>query len=286
MVEYNPKNWVFLVSHKYSRHIFTQLLPAMIYTGIYTAVIAFLIQRYHVNFQGTPSVHSIMGIVLGFFLVFRTNGAYDRWWEGRKIWGALVNNCRNVAMKFAVMTPKDHPLRALAMEAIATFPTALKEHLRSGVPREEADEMRERMKLDYMPHMPNSIAKKLIWIANTLKKEGTIDAEQYRVLDNEIRSLTDITGMCERIKNTPIPYSYSLFMKKFIFIFIATLPLAFITTYGYWTIAIVVMLLYVLLSIELLAEEIEDPFGSDINDLPTDSLSEKIDGNVRNIMAE
>ena len=74
-------------------------------------------------------------------------------------------------------------------------------------------------------------------------------------------------------------------MKKFIFIFITTLPLAFITTYGYWTIAIVVILLYVLLSIELLAEEIEDPFGSDINDLPTDLLSEKIDGNVRNIMA-
>lgn len=284
MINYNPKNWIFLVSHKYSRHVFNQLLPAMLYTGAYTAVIAFLIHQYHVEFKGTPAVHSIMGIVLGFFLVFRTNGAYDRWWEGRKVWGALVNNCRNVAMKFAVMLAEDHPHRELIKEIIAAYPSTLKEHLRNGMPSGDANALREKLHLDRMPHMPNSIAKKLIWVTNELKKEGTIDGEQYRVLDSEIRSLTDITGMCERIKNTPIPYSYSLFMKKFIFIFIATLPLAFITTYGYWTIAIVVMLLYVLLSIELLAEEIEDPFGSDINDLPTDLLSKKIDGNVRDIL--
>ena len=117
-----------------------------------------------------------------------------------------------------------------------------------------------------------------------MKKEGTIDAEQYRVLDTELVMLTDITGRCERIRNTPIPYSYSMFMKKFIFTYIITLPFAFITDYHYWTTIIVVLILYILLSIELLAEEIEDPFGSDINDLPLDILSEKIERNVKELM--
>jgi ion channel-forming bestrophin family protein len=96
--------------------------------------------------------------------------------------------------------------------------------------------------------------------------------------------LTDITGRCERIRNTPIPYSYSMFMKKFISTFMVTLPFAFVTSYHYWTILIVVLILYILLSIELLAEEIEDPFGADINDLPTDELTVKIAKNVADIM--
>ena len=149
---------------------------------------------------------------------------------------------------------------------------------------DEVDRLRSELQLDHIGHIPNSIAKKLVFLTNQLKKEGTIDAEQYRVLDDQIMSLTDITGICERIKNTPIPYSYSTFTKKFIFIFLATLPFAFLPTYGFWTIGIVLLLLYVLMSIELLAEEIEDPFGSDINDLPTDELSKKIEQNVRNIM--
>ena len=120
---------------------------------------------------------------------------------------------------------------------------------------------------------------------NKLKKSNVIDAEQYRVLDNELVALTDVTGICERIKNTPIPYSYIMFMKKFIFVFMITLPFAFVDLFGFYTVGIVVLLLYILLSIELLAEEIEDPFGTDENDLPTDELAVKIKANIEEIMS-
>lgn len=258
----------------------------MLYVAIYNAVLAFIFHYFDIQYSGTTAVHSIMGIVLGFFLVFRSNGAYDRWWEGRKTWGALVNNSRNMAIKFAVMVPMDHPKRKLIAECIAAYPKTLKEHLREGVAEDEVLVLRRNLDLDHIPHIPNAIAKKLFEITNQLKKEGTIDAEQYRVLDKELASLTEITGICERIKNTPIPFSYNIFMKKFILIYLVTLPFAFLTNYGYWTIIIAILLLYVLMSIELLAEEIEDPFGSDINDLPTDELSEKIEQNIRHIMGD
>ena len=284
MINYNPKSWIMVFTGQYSRYIFSQLASAIFYVASYTAILAFIAHYFDITYPGTTAVHSIMGIVIGFFLVFRSNGAYDRWWEGRKTWGALVNNSRNLAMKFAVMVPSDHKLRPLITDCISAFPKTLKEHLRDGVAEDEVIALRNSLRLDTISHMPNAIAKRLVWIANELKKDGTIDAEQYRVLDDQIMALTDITGICERIKNTPIPYSYSIFMKKFIFLFITTLPFAFLPTYGYWTIAIVTLLLYVLMSIELLAEEIEDPFGSDINDLPTDELSVKIEQNVRSIM--
>lgn len=284
MVEYNPKSWLNLIFHSYSRYVFKRLLPALIYVTLYTSLISYVFYELNIDFISTTSVHSILGIVLGFFLVFRTNGAYDRWWEGRKVWGELVNETRNMALKFSVLVPMDHPLRQYFTECIAAYPKALKEHLREGVPTEVAEEMVAKLKMENLHHIPNAIAKRLIGMTNQLKKEGVIDAEQYRVLDDELRALTIITGKCERIRNTPIPYSYSMFMKKFIFTFIATLPFAFVTVYHYWTVLIVVLILYILMSIELLAEEIEDPFGSDINDLPTDILANKIEGNIKEIM--
>lgn len=273
-----------LFTQQYSREILRRLSTGMIYLAVYTGILAFLFDYFKIDYPGTTAVQSIMGIVLGFFLVFRSNGAYDRWWEGRKTWGALVNNSRNMAMKFAVMVPTNHPHRKLITDCIGAYPKTLKEHLRSGVVQDEVEKLCSELRLDLIDHLPNAIAKKLVWLVNELKKDQTIDAEQYLVLDSQIMSLTDITGVCERIKNTPIPYSYSIFLKKFIFIFLTTLPFAFLPAYGYCTMAISVLLLYVLLSIELLAEEIEDPFGSDINDLPTDELSIKMDQNVRNLM--
>ena len=106
------------------------------------------------------------------------------------------------------------------------------------------------------------------------------------MLDKEIKSFSDILGGCERIKNTPIPYSYSMYIKKFIFVYTVTLPFAFVNEYDYWTIPLVLLIFYILVSVEIIAEEIEDPFGRDVNDLPIDELGEKIKKNVREILME
>ena len=121
-------------------------------------------------------------------------------------------------------------------------------------------------------HKPNIITTLMYKRVNGLYRSGGLTGDHFFILDKELKSFSDILGACERIRNTPIPYSYSMFMKKFIFTFTITLPFAFIPSFEYLTVPIVLMLFYILVSIELIAEEIEDPFGKDINDLPTDEL--------------
>lgn len=256
----------------------------MVLISIYTLGVSLAFYYLKIEFISTTAVHSILGIVLGFFLVFRTNSAYDRWWEGRKAWGTLVNNSRNLALKFNAIIPNNEPNYIRLKELLVSYPFALKDHLRDNLPNDQFSMEFSHLNLKQTKHIPNAIALALYQEVNKLKKSNIIDAEQYRVLDNELVALTDVTGICERIKNTPIPYSYIMFMKKFIFVFMITLPFAFVDLFGFYTVGIVVLLLYILLSIELLAEEIEDPFGTDENDLPTDELAVKIKANIEEIM--
>jgi len=101
----------------------------------------------------------------------------------------------------------------------------------------------------------------------------TISGGQLLYINAELRAFTEICGACERIKNTPIPYSYSVFIKKFIQFYVATLPFGFVFSLGYWVIPVVGFIFYVLASLELIAEEIEDPFGGDENDLPLEKMA-------------
>ena len=119
---------------------------------------------------------------------------------------------------------------------------------------------------------------------NQLYQRKIFSGEQFFVIDKGMKEFSDILGGCERIGNTPIPYSYSMYIKKFIFIFTVTLPFAFVTKYEYWTIPMVLLVFFILVVVELISEEVGDPFGRDINDLPTDKLTSKIKKNVREIL--
>ena len=135
-----------------------------------------------------------------------------------------------------------------------------------------------------MEHKPNFIAYSIYKKLHAIKNEKRISEEEFLSIDNNLKTFSDIIGACERIRNTPIPYSYSLFLKKFIFLYVITLPLGFVSSFGYYTPAISIFIFYVLVSMEVLAEEIEDPFGKDANDLPTGDLSKKIRANVQEIL--
>ena len=290
MVSYNPKVWFSLIFHAYSRNIMKTLMPALIFLTLYTGACCFVllaILRFHESdFKTTIAMHSLLGIVLGLFLVFRTNSAYDRWWEGRRIWGSFVNNARNLALKINSLVGEGRvDEKKWFSLMIPAFVHAVKDHLRKGAKLEELDlPESEKSKLSAFKHIPNGIISMMYDRISRLHQEKVIDGDQLILVDKEIKEFTDILGGCERIKNTPIPYSYSMFIKKFIFIYLVTLPFAFVTTSGYLTIPIVVIITYVLLSVELIAEEIEDPFGGDVNDLPTDELTIKIRENVREIL--
>lgn len=291
MVHYNPKTWFNLIFHSYSRQVLKTLLPALAFMTAFTTVVCYVIldvlAMNPAHFPGTIGVHSLLGIVLGLFLVFRTNTAYDRWWEGRRLWGGLVNSTRYFAMKLnAYLSREDHDEREWFARMIANFIYATKEHLRKGVQFTELDVPDDEFieEIRRVKHRPNKIASKMIERINNLYKAGTITGDHLINLDKETKEFIDLIGGCERIRNTPIPYSYTMYIKKFIFIYIITLPFGLISTFGYFTIATVLLVSFVLLSVELIAEEIEDPFGRDINDLPTDELAGKIKDNVQEIL--
>jgi ion channel-forming bestrophin family protein len=285
MIKYDPKSWVELIFHSYSKQVIRRLLPGLVGIGVLAAIIC-VIEIEVLNLQyGDTVAHSLMGFVLGLFLVFRTNTAYDRWWEGRKQWGAMVNNARNLAIKVKSFID-DEEVQAFFMHAIPNYAFAVKEHLRHGVKSEELTDQQSWMseRFENANHKPNQIALLMYKRLAKSKSKGELSGEEFYMMDKELKAFTDILGACERIKNTPIPYSYSMYMKKFIFLYVISLPIGFASTFQYWTIPIVMLIFYVLVSVELIAEEIEDPFGKDDNDLPTDELCTKIRANVGEIL--
>ena len=287
MIKYNPKTWFrHIVSINHSDTI-NKLWKELVALGLFTLGIAYLEINYIGNtekLKDLMQVYSLVGFVLSLLLVFRTNTAYDRWWEGRKKWGELVNNSRNLAIKISALTD-DVQTKQYFSRMIANYAISMKEHLREGVITEELDLTPDEIKeIENYEHKPNYIISMLYKKLGELKKNGQLTEENYIVIDVNLKSFSDIIGACERIKNTPIPYSYSMFFKKFIFIYVTTLPLAFVHSFGYYSSLVSIFVFYVLVSMEILAEEIEDPFGTDDNDLPTDSLSEKIKANVKEIL--
>ena len=289
---YNPKMWFDILFQFHKSDTLRRLFVLILIIAFYTAIIAYLELNY-MNLSTKPYVqniyqmHNLLGFALSLLLVFRTNTAYDRWWEGRKLWGQLVNNSRNIAIKLNSLLPeKDIENRMFFRDAIPTYAVLLKDHLQSETTRYTLDEAEhpELKGIDTEKHAPNQLAAIMTRKLVTLHRTGSLSGEELLFLNENLNSFTDICGACERIKNTPIPYSYSAFIKKFIFIYIMTLPFGYVFTLQYLVVPVVAIVFYVLASLELVAEEIEDPFGKDLNDLPMDKLATNIRKHVSEIL--
>ena len=288
MIKYNPKDWFTFIFRFHKADTFRQLTPMMLSLCVYVGLVAFLeITVFKLgdesHLKNITVMHGMLGFVISLLLVFRTNTAYERWWEGRKLWGSLVNNSRNLALKINTILPKEEvEIRSFFKEIIIEYAFALKRHLRGHQHNSEIFTSKIISPEGY--HKPNFIANLMFEKINELYKSKMISGEQLLFLNNELSSFADICGACERIKNTPIPFSYSIFIKKFIFFYVMTLPFGYVFTLGYLTIPIVVFVFYVLASLELVAEEIENPFGTDDNDLPLSQICKNIQKHVSEIL--
>jgi len=265
MINYKSTVWFKDIFKFHRSDTIIILWKELILIGLLTAGITWLEIKYFPNndvLENLGIVYSLIGFVLSLLLVFRTNTAYDRWWEGRKKWGEMVNNSRNLAIKVSSMLEDESDLDFFK-RMIPNYAFAMKEHLRKGVILDQLEltpsELEAIQKRD---HQPSYIAQEMYKRLNQIKREGKISEEEFLSLDVNLRAFSDIIGACERIKKTPIPYSYAMFLKKFIFVYVTTLPIAFVTSLGYWTCAIAIFVFYALVSLEVLAEEIEDPFGN------------------------
>lgn len=293
MKVYNSKDWVQLIFSVSKSDTLFKLAPMIGFVLLFSLGIVYVeLHIFEIGedswLRNLPQMHSLLSFVISLLLVFRTNTAYDRWWEGRKQWGELVNNSRNLALKIAGMIdPKDEVTRRFFRRTIPVFSFSLKDHLQSKVTEyslQEDDDRDLNTKLNIEKHVPNQIATIMFGKVNQLYKSGKITGDQLIILNGEISSFTNICGACERIKNTPIPYSYSSFIRKFIMIYTLTLPMGYAFTVGYFAAPLVAFIFYVLASLELIAEEIEEPFGNDANDLPMEKISENIKIHIEEIL--
>ncbi|NRB48565.1 MAG: bestrophin [Saprospiraceae bacterium] len=259
--------------------------------GVYTTAICFAVWGFNLEeyIHMNTSIFSLLGVILSIFLVFRTNSAYDRWWEGRKQWGALVNHTRNMAIYVNTMFPKDNPeVRRYFAKHISNFCLALVEHLREGTQLDKLIYLSDEDKAVYgeKGHVPNHISMQIFDRMAEGHRNGELNEGDYINIKAQHQALLDILGACERIKKTPIPFSYAVYLKIFITVYGLMLPFALITTFSFGTIPLVMFIFFALLGVELLGEEIEDPFGLDCNDLPTGDIANTIKTNVFEILED
>jgi putative membrane protein len=292
MISYDTKDWLRNLFQLKKADTFRKLFPLIMLVCGYSALIVFIetdwlkLPDTHPLKQFT-TFHTLLGFVISMLLVFRTNTAYDRWWEGRRQWGALVNGSRNLAIKINSYLPyEDTSDRTFFRKIIPLFARALQKHLRAETTRLALDSEPhpEIPNFDHTRHLPNQVASVIAGKLMQLYEKKTISGEQLLAVNNEMQNFLDVCGACERIKNTPIPYSYSSFIKKFIFLYVLTLPLGLAFTLHYLLIPIVGLVFYILASLELIAEEIEDPFGLDPNDLPMEKMAGNIRANIEDLI--
>jgi len=285
MINYNPKDWITFIFHVHKADTIRTLWPLMLSVAVFSGLIAYLELNYLKLAETTyvkniGMMHNLLGFVISMLLVFRTNTSYDRWWEGRRLLGALTNVSRNFAIKIKSLKLKSSHIEFFDY-AIAKYAFALQEHLRE---KQYFGKNSLLIEVDGGKHIPNQVAASISLRVFELQANGEITNEQLMILNADVQQFTEICGGCERIKNTPIPYSYSAFIKKFIFIYVITLPFGWVFSLGYFVIPIVPFILYVLASLELIAEEIENPFGEDANDLPVNEICNNIEKHVGEIL--
>ena len=219
------------------------------------------------------SLHGLLGLVLGMLLVFRTNTAYDRWWEGRKLWGQLINESRNLAIKIqtGVAAPAEEKLAV--GRRLVDFAEALRDHLRTSsnaVPG---------------PNVPVRLAEEIYTQLTRWRAQGVIDTLQLRWLDPHAAALMDICGACERIRRTPLAVSYRIFVRQLIAVYLLTLPWGLVEDFGWWSIPIFMLIDYFMIGVETIASDIEEPFGTDHDDLKLDDYCRTIDRSMEQIFS-
>lgn len=258
-----------------SRRIWTSVM----FMGLYTTSV--VLAEYFLftdEIQIHPTFHALLGAVLGLFLGFRTNTAYDRWWEGRKLWGQLVNESRNLAIKVHALPNLEHADQLSFGRLVNNFARALKEHLREGIRAKQLSVYKDAVVEP--KHVPAYIAFQLREIVSYWAEKRQIDSMREFMLDRHIAALMDICGGCERIRRTPLAYSYMTYIRQGIALYLVTLPWGFVMDLDFWTIPAVMIVSYFMIGIEMIAEEVEEPFGRSIDDLMLDDICKNIETTV------
>jgi putative membrane protein len=277
--------WVTALASFHNTPIFARIWGLVALSGLYAGVVAW-IDLYYLEtiFTVGSQLHGVLGLVLGTLLVFRTNTSYDRWWEGRKLWGQLVNDSRNLAIKVATCVHAEQAQIKQLGQWLIDFSLALKGHLRGEIRLQELPGFESSTAQP--KHVPAYLSVRIYDQLEGWRQADQIGGFELLFLDQHASSLMNICGACERIQKSPISVSYRWFIRQSIVIYLFTLPWGLMKDFELWTIPAMILLSYFMIGVEMIAEEIEDPFGDGEDDLRLDDMCKTIEQSVNEIMAE
>lgn len=288
MITKKKTNW-FGMLFEWNGSVLPQLLPRLFILFIYTVVIVYFrasLLEYHLYIN--PAIFTLFGIALAIFLGFRNTVSYDRFWEGRKLWGALLNDTRSLARQSHTLIYGDdyQKERTHFILMLTALVHALKHQLRLTNPDADMERLLANSydeKLQTAVFKPIIILKNLgLWI-NKAKRDGRLDSITQVAFDENLNKLSDIIGGCERIASTPIPYTYNILLHRTVYIYCFLLPFGFGESM-LWTLPfVIVFIAYTFVALEAIADELEDPFGIEPNDLALDAMSAMIENTLAEI---
>ena len=273
-------------------HIWMRTLTV---TAIATVVTVLYEEVPALHYSLTVAPFTLVGLPLGIFLGFRNNTAYDRFWEARKLWGALVNTSRSITRQaLTLIQPQLEPgaktpeqvqeLQLRFVHLTIGYVHALRHHLRDTPPGETLEKLLPKESFESLrdeSNVPLAILQRLGETVRLAYDQKWVHPFHVNVLDGSLTALTDIQGACERIKSTPIPFSYTVLMHRIVAFYCVLLPFGLMDTVRWATPVVVLAISYCFFGLDAIGDEIEDPFGVDVNDLPLDSISRNIERNLR-----
>ncbi|MFN0063589.1 MAG: bestrophin family protein [Myxococcaceae bacterium] len=231
------------------------------------------------------TIHVLIGFALGLLLVFRTNASYDRFWEGRRLWGGMVNETRNLARQSQQwIAPTQPDLHRQLLQWLSAFAYASMHALRgtSGLgPVAAGLDASVLGQVTSAAHAPSAVAAKLSGILAQARRQDAFSDVAQVAMDQNIQLLVDYIGGCERIHKTPLPFAYVVHLRRALILYCFSLPFALVREFGWLTIPEVLGVAYVFFGIEEIGVQIEDPFGVDDNDLPLEQICENISRGIQ-----
>ncbi len=282
MIEYDSHDWipnVFVLRGSMGRKLSLRITVATAWAALVTAL--FVSERLH-GLSDRP--HQLIGIALGLLLVFRTNASYDRFWEGRRQWGNITNASRNLARIVSVHCAAVPAVSREILDWVAAFPYSAMHKLRGEQSLGDAASWLERPRVDAVlaeAHVPLATLRRVTERLRAARDAGHLSENAWLAADRHVSELMDAIGACERIHSTPLPFGYVVHLRRAIMLYCGTLPFALVSEFRWWTIAVVLFVSFVMLGIEEIGVEIEDPFGTDDNDLPLEKMCSGIATTVR-----
>ncbi|SCK21564.1 bestrophin family protein [Vogesella sp. LIG4] len=230
-------------------------------------------------------IFTLLGVSLAIFLGFRNSASYDRFWEARKLWGALLIAGRELTGKSLALAPAA-PQTAQLIDGLCAFIYALKGHLRQDdigphLQRLLPEQVRQRVLAGR--NKPALVAAWLQQLLADMRRDGCINDWQWQMLDRNMDMLLEAQGGCERISGTPIPFTYRVLLNRTVTIYCMLLPIGLTTSIGWLTPLIAVFVAYTFLALDTLGDELEEPFGKEGNDLPLAAMSHNIEASLREI---